>query len=47
MTNEEFNQKLAALNENLELAKLCNKAEKRLLDAYKFLLEMEGTTNGN
>lgn len=47
MTNEEFNKKLEAINENLELAKRCSKTEKRLFDAYKFLLEMEGTTNGN
>lgn len=46
MTNEEFNQKLEAINENIELAELCSKTEKRLFEAYKFLLEMEGTTNG-
>ena len=46
MTNEEFNKKLDSINENLELAKLCSKTEKRLFDAYKFLLELEGSTNG-
>lgn len=45
MTNEEFNKSLDAINENLELAKLCSKTEKRLFDAYKFLIEMEGNTN--
>lgn len=46
MTNEEFNKSLEAINENLELANLCSKSEKRLFDAYKFLLEMEGEYNG-
>lgn len=46
MTNEEFNKKLEAINENIELANLCSNAEKRLFDAYKFLIEMEETVNG-
>ena len=47
MTNEEFDKYLNAINDNIEIAKHCSKSQKRLFDAYKFLLEMEGNTNGN
>lgn len=45
MSNEDFDKKLKAVNDNLNLVKRCSESEKRLFDAYRFLLEMEGITN--